>query len=215
MKTLLLAILLMGAVAAEPAALPAAPEGSQVRHGSLLGQPFWARLLPADAQFAGNRKLELVYTPPASESIGGAFLSDCPFLLLDQHLRLVAWNGRDTLSQIVEVAKPRPGYKVTREFHIADGKDAKVEGRSTLLPVARGWDERIAPVLLAFAWRAGGAAQVPCYDLFAPAPTGALLRWEGAAATIAGRTYAIEAGAAGRLLRLRDAAGALVLEVAP
>lgn len=205
-------ILALTAALSAGEALPAAPEAVRELHGTLGGERFWARLTPPNPAFGNNRVLQLVYTPPPPAALAGAHLPDCPFLLVDASLRLVAWNGRDTQAA---VRVDRNGYRVTRDEEIPtqDGADAVPSSRTIAVPGPAGWDERIAPVLIALAWRAGGSAEVPCYDLFAAAPTASAVRWTDTQVVIAGRQHRAVADTAGRLLRLEDASGGPVITV--
>jgi hypothetical protein len=191
--------------------LPVASAAPVECHGTLGGERFWLRLSEPKAEFGGNRVLHLVYTPPTPAQLGGAHLPDCPFVLLDQHLRIVAWNGRDTLSQAQYRAK---GYAVTREVEVGTGTDAAPAGEDrTLANAERGWDERLAPVLLTLAWRPGQTNALPVYDLFGPAPVPSQVSWSGEQIRLAGRPLTAVADAQGRLARLTDASGAAVLTV--
>lgn len=197
--------------AAEPPPLPAEPVEL---HGTLrcAGAPegrFWARLLSPDKAYGGHRMLQLVYDPPRPESLAGTVLVDCPFVLLDAQLRLVAWNGRQGLSQVT----PRQGgYHVVREVVEGEGLAAHAVGRESDLAGPRAWDLRLAPLLVALAWRPGTAASVRCLDFFGPGGE-ATVSWEGAAVTIAGASATAEAGPGGRLHRLVDAHGAALVAV--
>jgi hypothetical protein len=135
-------------------------------HGMLRGSPFWARLLPGDPRFGGHRVLQLVYDPPPAAAAAGIELCDCPFILVDQALGVLAWNGRDLGSSAVPAAPA--GYRVTLLMRSGSGPDAKpVEVAWTRRsPVA--WEASIVPVLLAFAWHAGGHGTAPVVELFAP-----------------------------------------------
>jgi len=210
MRCLPLLTLLLACAAAED--LPTAPAGSPELHGTLAGERFWIRLNPAKAEFGGDRMLELVYGPPAPAQVGGALLPDCPFLLLDQHLLVVAYNGRDSLTQVV---MRKAGYHVTREeeHKTEDGKAAAATTREVDVAGPRGWDERLAPVLLALVWKRDGHGTVPSYDLFAAAPLRSAVSWNGEQVTIAGRACHATADSAGRLQRLDDAAGKPILTV--
>ncbi len=182
-------------------------------HGVLQGQPFWAHLLAADAKFGGNRVLQLVYTPPAAEQLDGAHLSDTPFVLVDAHLRVVAWNGRDTGSQAVPMVQPA-GYKVSRELLVGDGDARRPETVSRATPSELAWDLRIAPVLLAIAWHAGGNAAVPVVDLFGGRWQEHLAAsWTNTAVTVAGQTWTVTASADGQLASLAAADGSTVLTI--
>lgn len=216
--TLLLALLPAWTAAADappPAAPPPAapPAGTLEIHGSLHGQPFWARLLPPDAKYGGNRVLQLVYTPPTPEALAGAHLVDCPFVLLDGQLRVVAWNDRDSLSKAVHDAKTG-AYRVTREVMVKEGDDQRPVPEDRVVPGQPGWDLRLAPVLLALGWKAGGAAQARAVDLFGPRHTEALqVSWTEGKVLAGGQAWTAEADADGRLKRLTDAQGAVVIEV--
>lgn len=212
--TRLFALLLLAALAlGGDDQLPNAPAGTVELHGTLHGARFWARLSPPKTEFAGNRVLELVYTPPEPASLGGAHLSDCPFLLLDERLRLVAWNGRDSLSKAVA---GNAGYRITREeeTRTADGTDTTPIGRDGAVNGPRGWDERIAPLLLALAWRSSSRGEVPTYDLFVAAPIRAATSWDDTRVMISGRNCRAVPDTSGRLARLDDAAGSPILTVA-
>ncbi|HAT11534.1 MAG TPA: hypothetical protein DCS97_13280 [Planctomycetes bacterium] len=192
--------------------LPHSPAGPLSLHGTLAGERFWAKLGGPDPAYGGNRVLEVVYTPPKPETLGGAHLIDCPFLLLDDRLRLVAWNGRDTLARVVANAT---GYAVTREILRAteDAKDQVPAPVERQVAGARGWDERLAPLLLALTWQPGSRGEVPCHDLFATISTPSAVSWRDRQVVIAGRPYSATADAAGRLLRLDDAAGQPAISV--
>lgn len=193
--------------------LPHAPAGLAELHGTLHGQRFWARLTAPKAEFGGNRVLELVYTPPTPAALAGAHLPDTPFLLLDERLRLVAWNGRDSLTKVLADAK---GYRITREEEIptADGTDKTPSGRDGAIAGPRGWDERIAPLLVTLCWRAKSRGEVPTYDLFAVAPARSATTWDDGQVLISGRPHRAVPDTTGRLARLEDAAGTPVLTVA-
>jgi hypothetical protein len=193
--------------------LPMAPTAVVEMHGTYHGERFWAKLRLPEANFANNRMLELVYTPPAPAAVAGAHLIDCPFLLLDDRLRLVAWNGRDTLQRAVATAT---GYRVTRELERAVdlGKDVAPDSDERNIPMALGWDERLAPILLAFAWHAGANGAIPIADFFGVSTTASTASWTDATVVIAGRPHRALPDAAGRLARLDDAAGNAVLTIA-
>jgi hypothetical protein len=195
------------------ASLPVLAAAEQELHGTWGGQPFWARLRSADARFGGKRALEVVYTPPAPETIERVVLSDCPFVLVDDQLRVIAWNGRDTASQVVPSAKP-PGYKVTRDVLVGEGGEQRNDPQVRVLAGSPAWDLHLAPLLLALAWHAGGAGQTRLVDLFgARAADQLALSWSGAQVTLAGAACTAEPAADGSLKRLLDAQGKAVLEV--
>lgn len=205
-------LLLAALVATADDLLPRAPAGEAELHGALHGERFWARLTGPKPEYGGNRVLQLVYTPPPPQVLGGARLPECPFLLLDDRLRLVAWNGRDTLARVLGDAT---GYSITREEEAptADGKDVTPIARELRAVGPRGWDERLAPLFLALGWRAGGHGVVPTYDLFAVTPIAAATSWDDRLVTISGRPHHAVPDTAGRLARLEDAAGKPVLTV--
>lgn len=207
---LLIACALATALAAADA--PHLPPGAIELHGTLGGQPFWARVLPPDKQFAGNRVMQLVYQPPTPESLGGAHLSDTPFVLLDDQARVVAWNGRDTLSQAVPAAPT--GYRVTRELAAGEGEEAHIASDERKIAGERGWDLQLAPLLLALTWRADGAGAVGVVDLFGKRSGEHLAAsWTGAKAEIAGAAVTVAADAQGRVQSVSDAAGAPLLQI--
>ncbi len=192
--------------------LPKAPTVQREFHGVLGSDRFWARLTTPKEEFAKQRVLQLVYAPPKPDQIGGAHLIDCPYLLVDDRLRLVAWNGRDSLSRVIANAR---GYVISREEEqkTADGKELTPSSRDISIQGPRGWDERLAPILLALAWRANSTGSVPCYDLFAPVPIQSAVAWENTHVTIAGRKYEAQADSLGRLARLLDSTAAPVLTI--
>lgn len=184
----------------------------QELHGTFAGQPFWARLQAPDKQFGGNRVLQLVYTPPAESELGGAHLSDCPFILLDAQLRVVAWNGRDTGSKAVP-SVPN-GYAITREISVLENGDKRIDLDQRKVTGDRGWDLRLAPVLLALGWRSGATGTVRAIDLFGPRHAEALtVTWTDTAITIAGTTFTAVPDANGRLATLTAADGTHLLSV--
>jgi hypothetical protein len=213
-RTMLVLLVAMALPAAD--LLPTAPSGVVELHGTFHGERFWARLNLPEARFNNHRMLELLYTPPKPEAVAGAHLVDCPFLLLDERLRLMAWNGRDSTQQVLPT---KGGYRVVRELErpIAVGKDSAPDTapdsdeRDIAMP--RGWDERLVPVMLALAWRAGSQGEVPIADLFGPPAAASSVAWQDGAVTVSGRPYRATADATGRLARLDDAAGTAVLTV--
>lgn len=209
LRPALLLVLACAVIAADPNIAPA----QQELHGTFAGQRFWMRLLPADKQFGGNRVLNLVYTPPAESELAGAHLSDCPFLLLDPQLKLVAWNGRDTGSKVLPAAPN--GYAVTREISVKDGDDTRLDLKNRTIPGERGWDLRAAPLLLALGWQRGTSATIRLVDLFGPRHNEALtLTWQDATVTIAGTAYTATADDAGALKTLTATDGTVLLTVA-
>ncbi len=195
------------------ATLPTLAKPDQELHGTWNGQPFWARLRSADARFGGKRALEVVYTPPAPEALGRVVVSDCPFVLVDDQLRVIAWNGRDTASQVVPNARP-PGYKVTRDVVVGEGGEQHNDPQVRVLAGAIAWDLHLAPLELALAWHAGGNGQTRLVDLFGTRAADPLaLTWTGPQVSIAGESFSVEAAADGSLKKLLDAKGGVVLEV--
>ena len=211
------AVLLLAAIAltthADSADLPPAlPPAVQELHGTLDGQRFWAKLKAPDPQFGGNRVLELVYTPPVPDQLAGAHLSDTPFVLVDDHLRIVAWNGRDTGSTVTPNAPI--GYRIGRDIEKGEGVDRHIENERRTIAGERGWDLRLAPVLLALIWTANSTAQVRIVDLFGPRHAEALtVSWTAAAVTIAGQTWNIVPAADGRVQTVTNADGKPILTV--
>jgi hypothetical protein len=191
-------------------ALAAEPPPTSVRlefHGTFQAKPCWARL---EAPVDGRRTLRLLYTQPAPTALAGAHLPDCPILTLDGRLRLLTYDGRESLST---VARSRIGYAVTRELERSEGDQKIPVEEPRTVAGEPGWDERLAPLILAFAWQASGSGDMPAYDLFGASPVGSRVTWDGATVSIAGRPHRAEADPRGRLLRLRDAAGGVVLEI--
>ncbi|TVR17817.1 MAG: hypothetical protein EA401_00200 [Planctomycetota bacterium] len=126
---------------------PRIPEaGTLELHGTMYGERFWARLLPADARYGGNRVLQLLYTPPDPDDIGGTMLVDHPFLLLDNHARIIAWNERELgLSSVV--FQGQEGYEIQHE------RSEMVSGQlaPTLVAIEvdlsqPAWDSYLAPL---------------------------------------------------------------------
>jgi hypothetical protein len=211
---LLLSLLPAWATAADGLPPPAAPAAGTLEiSGSLHGQPFWAHLLPPDAKFGGKRVLQLVYTPPTPETLAGAHLVDCPFVLLDDQLRVLAWNGRDSLSNAQY--DPKAGaYRVTREVMVKQGEDERPVPEDRTILGQPGWELRLAPVLLALGWSATTTAQVRAVDLFGPRHGEALqVSWAEGKVLVGGLAWTAEADAEGRLRRLTDAQGVVVVEV--
>jgi hypothetical protein len=200
------------AVTAAPA-LPALPAGTAEIHGSWAGQPYWARVLPADPHYGGQRLLQLSWPPPPPASIGGVRLVDCPFVLLDAQGRVVAWNGRDSLSQAMPGAPD--GYQVSREIDEGSGEDAHAVEHKRIIHGPRGWDLQLAPLLLALTWHDGSAAAVPIVDLFGMRGDHQLaMRWRDRQAVIAGLGLVIEPDHDGACARILDSnTGAVLLSV--
>jgi hypothetical protein len=198
-----------------PLPLPTLADTGRIElHGNFRGQPFWARLLPPDKQYGGNRMLQLLFTPPLPAEIDGTVLVDCPFILLDDSLRILAWNGRDGSSQVLTIAAP-VGYKVSRERHQQEGTDVKPVVKTRIISTVHAWDLRLAPILLAIGWHAGASAEVNLVDLFGPrAPERLKLRWNPDGVVLAKEAMTVEADANGLLKKLSDSKGVVVVEVA-
>lgn len=215
MRLAILLVLAAAAPAVDP--LPVLPAEGQELHGRLHAEggaaaaPFWLRLGLPEARFAGGRMLELVWEPPPAAALAGTVLADCPFVLLDAQARVLAWNGRHTLSQAEPEAQ---GYRVLRGVVEGAGIDAREVAHERRLPGPRAWDRRLAPLLLALAWRADGAATVPVTDLFGDLPP-IELSWRGADVRCGAETWRAEAGPHGRLQRLCAADGRLLLALDP
>jgi hypothetical protein len=177
-------------------------------NGTFRAQPCWARLSPPED---GRRTLRLLYTQPTPAELAGAHLPDCPVLTFDGRLRMLTYDGRESLST---AARSRIGYAVTRELERTEGEQKVPYEEQRTVVGEPGWDERLAPLLLAFAWQAGGKGEMPAYDLFGASPVASRVTWDGETVAIAGRPHRAEGDARGRLIRLRDAAGGIVLEIA-
>ena len=199
-------------ITALPAAEWTVDPAQQELHGTFAGQPFWLRLLPADKQFAGNRVLQLVYTPPSETELVGARINDCPFLLVNDHLLLVALNGRDSGSKVVPSA-PK-GYAVTREITVADGAEQRIDLEHRTITGELGWDLRLAPIVLSLGWRSDTNADIRLIDLFGPRHAEKLnLTWNHTAVTIAGTAYTITPDKTGHLHTVTAADGTVLLTV--
>lgn len=207
------AALWAGALAAADG-LPAIDAAVAELHGRLRGEPFWARLLASDPKFGNQRVLQLVYTPPSPETLAGAHLSDCPFVLLDARLCVAAWNDRDS-SASAQARVKTPGYAINRDILVGDGDAKHSEAVPRTLPGAVGWDLHLAPVLLALCWKEGEAGQQRVVDLFGPRWQEALtVAWHEHTVTLAGQVLTATADGAGRLKALVAADGTTLLEIA-
>jgi hypothetical protein len=197
--------------AAKPESLPSIGEQVIEVDGTYRGKPFWAKLRMADGQFENNRMLELVYTPPPPADLDNTVVTDCPFVLLDKHLRVIAWNGRHGLSKVIRIDT---GYKVQRELlQIGEGEDEALT-RTMTMTVGPAWDLHIAPILLAMCWRADASAKVPVVDLFgAQVKKLTYAAWSPGKVEIAGETLQATADADGRLIKLVDSKGYTVLTI--
>ncbi len=196
--------------------LPVLPDGTWECHGTvrLRGQEqaerFWLRLLPPDKEFAGNRVLQIVYTPSPASALGGTHLADVPFVLLDGNARVMAWNDRAGMSQVTPGKAGTATYVASRDRTPTDHTEIVTDER--IIPGERGWDRTLAPVLLALVWRADQKLLLPCVDLFADEPT-ATIAWDGPAVTLAGQQLRVEPDTGGRLKRLVDAQGTPVVTI--
>ena len=181
-------------------------------HGTLAGEPYWARLLVVDK--TGTRVMQLVYTPPKSEELAGTVLRDCPFLRVDANLRLLAWDGREGLSQIQRVDQP-PGYLIEREVATADAEDQALHSKRRTIGAPLAWDLRLAPILVAMSWKAKTSAAVRLIDFYGPRIAERLvLSWKDAEVVIAGQRFTAVDDGNGGLKRLMDPEGKVVLDVA-
>lgn len=196
------------AVGAPP---PVAPAGKVELHGSFAGNPFWVRLGEPSPEFGGKRRLELVYTPPAPEVVSGSIIHDSPLLLVDDRLAVVEWNNRDGATGITSTVAP-DGYKLVREVH---GEGERIELFSRTLVGAPAWDLRLAPVLLALAWRGGEPMRaIRVVDFWGPrASEPLLLTIVGTEVSIGDERWTVEADADGRLRRLLAEDGSALLTV--
>ncbi len=214
--SLLSLLVMVSAVAADLPGLPLLPAGTWECHGTvqLRGQTaperFWLRLLPPDKEFAGNRVLQIVYTPPPQAALGGTHLADVPFVLLDSHSRIMAWNDRNGMSQMTPGKAGSATYVVSRDRTPTDHTEIVADER--IIPGERAWDRTVAPLLLALVWRAGQEVSLPCVDLFADEPA-STVSWLGPAVACHGQTLQVEADAGGRVHRVVDAQGTPVLVV--
>jgi|GEM_PF-2934259 len=187
-----------------------APAGVSELHGTFNGQPFWARLGAPTAELGGKRLLQIVYTPPPAAEVSDSLLHDSPRLVVDDHLTVVAWNNRDGATGIVLTAAPA-GYQVNRET--ATGETSTLLTRKLVGGPA--WDLRLAPLLLALAWRADEADRaIRVVDFWGPRAAEKLtLAVHGTAIAVAGESWTVIADDAGRLARLVAADGSEILVV--
>ncbi len=180
-------------------------------HGRLRGEPFWARLQAADPKYGNKRVLQLVYTPPSAETLAGAHLSDCPFVLLDDQLGVAAWNDRDSSASAQARAA---GYAVSRDLLVGDGDAKHSEAVARPLPGAAAWDLHLAPVLLALCWQEGRAGQARVVDLYGPRFQEAMsVAWHAQEVTLAGQALMAKADGTGHLASLVAADGTVLLAV--
>jgi hypothetical protein len=214
LASLLLAAPLPAGALAAAEGLPLSDPAVAELHGRLRGEPFWARLQAADPKFGNKRVLQLVYTPPSPEALGGAHLSDCPFVLLDDRLCVAAWNDRDSAASALAKAKI-PAYAINRDLLVGDGDAKHSEAVPRTLPGAAGWDLHLAPVLLALCWKEGEAGQQRVVDLFGPRWQEEMaVAWREHAVTLAGQILTATADGSGRLKSLAAADGTLLIDIA-
>ncbi len=136
------------------------------RHGTYRGQPFWLRLAPSSPEFAGNRKLEVVFTPTAPSEVDGSLLHDSPILIVDAHLRVVQWDNRDGATGVLRQTSP-DSYLVVREKKDVENDQIQLLRRTLTVPL--GWPLELAPLLALLA--EGDAWSVPVYDFWGPRVT--------------------------------------------
>lgn len=202
---LVLSSLCIGASAVEPVALELS--------GRLDGAPFWARRLPPSAAYGGNQILQLVYTPPAPEHLDGTHLIDCPFILLDARARLVAWNGRSTLS-FITLLERGAGYHISREIETGTGDDKQIQAQEQNLTLGRQWDLRLLPLHLALVWTASGTGHETALDFFVAKPPPPIdIRWSPGTLTIGTATWRVDADAQGFVTALTDDTGRARIQV--
>ncbi len=179
---------------------PALPLGQVEVHGRWRTgadlQPFWARLLPPDPAFGGNRTLQVVYQPPPPATLGGTRLVDCPFLLLDQTGCLVAWNDRNGNS---EARRQGTRYAVKRDRTPDDKADLQVV--SAEVGPAPAWDRTVAPLLVALTWTPDSNRVIPVVDLYGDQPAAAVA-WNRSEVLLGGLTCRAVAGPDGTLKSL-------------
>jgi hypothetical protein len=199
--------------------LPATPELPTLApdqyewHGHWNGDRFWARLAP-HAEDYGGRVLQLLYTQPDPATVDGTMLAPHPWLLLGEDLAISAWLERSRLSRAEYRSDDEPpGYRVTRETERRVGDDVFSDERSLRIAGPRGWDRRVAPLLLSLLWRVDSQGSIPVYDLFAVDPEPVALQWDGPAVTLGEISWQAEPDATGRLQRLLAADGTAILTV--
>lgn len=195
-----------------PAADPAFISDKQLEcHGEFQGHRFWMRLLPLDKQF-GGRVLQLVYTQPTPETLGGTVLVDHPFILLDPRGAILAWNERqEGVSGIVLKDKT---YSVTLGRFEGVKENAQLKQIDRKAPVnAPLWDTSVAPLILALCWK-DGERSVSSLNFFQQEPPKPLkISWNTTTMTIGTDTWTIGADAQGRLKTLTKADKTLTLQI--
>ncbi|MDA3963840.1 MAG: hypothetical protein PF961_23875 [Planctomycetota bacterium] len=206
-------VLADGATAVAEVALPALPDGQFECDGTWQGERFWLRLGPSNAAF-GGRVLQVLYTQPTPDELGGTLLDPHPWVLLDDALLIQAWMERSRLSQAEYRDDDEPaGYRVRHEIERTVGGDIFTAERSDKRPGPKAWDRRLAPLLLAMVWRSNTNGSVPLLDLFDAEPKLGALRWNDTAVTIAGEEFVVQADESGQLKRLLDTKRKPVLSV--
>jgi hypothetical protein len=188
------------------------PTGQIELHGRFNDQPFWLRLLPDDPA-KGGRIMQLVYTPPALGEINNTVLIDCPFLLLDAHAGILAWNGRGGLSEITRAADK--SYKIVREIQVGEGDASLTDSKMrTTIPIEPLWDLRLAPIMLALTWKADASARMRLMDFFGPRITEELyVEWVGTDVTLAGVKYAVSTDDMRHFQALNDGQGRAIIAI--
>jgi hypothetical protein len=193
----------------QAAALPEAPAGMVECHGTFGGQPFWLRLSAPDPELGGNRRLQLVYTPPVQAEVEGAAIHDAPVLVLDSHLRVVKWDNRDGATGAL---LGEGTYTVVREIHTPGNDQTALKTRK--LSCAAAWDLRLAPLLAALAWRPAGSWAVPVADLWGPRTSERMTATgHGPALDLAGLPLSVQAEG-DRVGALLDARGQALVTIA-
>jgi len=181
-------------------------EGTIEMHGTWKGERFWARLLPGEERFGGKRILQLLYGQPSREALAGTVLVDHPFVLVDDHLRIWAWNERRLGLSSAEYrgGGEEPAYRIVLGYLHGEGEDAVERTRSKKIPADPAWDRRLAPLLATLAAPSDGAA-VPSVDLFHQEDdvVGAI-RLAGDELVIGEDRFAIERDDEGRVVRILD-----------
>ena len=157
------------------------------------------RIKAGDPAYAGHRLTELVYTAPTPATIAQTVLVDHPYLLLDDHLRLMAWNGREGLAKVT--ALKSGGYQVVREITVGEGILALGQESVRTIPDGLAWDQRLAPLLVAACWTSGSTGRVPTVDFYGEAPASEVT-WNDGALQLSGSPARIEADAHGRCARI-------------
>ncbi|MFW5845533.1 MAG: hypothetical protein ACOCXJ_04835, partial [Planctomycetota bacterium] len=205
-------LLLMSSLLLPASELPQAAAGVQERYGSWNGEPFWLRLREPDERFGGMRVLELLYTPAGPEILAGTVLGDHPFLLLDEHLRLRAWNergGSGSAAEYREDSDP-PAYHILAEVH--RGEQVQISRRRHAAPPA--WDRQLLPLLVLLLEPVQPETVVPTLSVFSlaePVPQPATITTTQV--RIGETVWEIQREEDGAIAALLDADGEVVLQV--